>query len=76
MAKVYRLNQVLSISDLDVEYYKSQGYKVVGEKETSKKEVSSAKYEKLLDEKKKVEAELTEANAKISELEKTNKGDK
>lgn len=65
MAKVYRLNQVLSISDSELEYYKSQGYKVVGEKGTSKKEVSFARYEKLLDENKTIKTELEEVKTTL-----------
>lgn len=68
MIKIYKDNQILSINDTELEYYKSLGFKKVGEKETSEKGVSLAKYNKLMDENNKMVAELEEANKKLVAL--------
>lgn len=66
MVRMYKENQVLSVNESEVQYYKGLGYKVAGEKETSKKGVSSATYNKLIEDKTNLETELAEAKSTIN----------
>lgn len=71
MVKVYKDNQVLSISENELEYYKSLGYKKVGEKEAPKNGVSSADYKKLMEEKETIATELVTVKTDLEEANKT-----
>lgn len=65
MVRIYKENQVLSVNESEVQYYKGQGYKIVGEKETSEKGVSSSAYNKLMEDKTNLETELAEAKSTV-----------